>query len=31
MILNGKRTPKGGRERLESAFENILRRRREAV
>lgn len=27
MILNGKRTPKGGRERLESAFENILQRR----
>lgn len=30
MILNGKRTPKGGRERLEAAFENILRRRRAA-
>ena len=26
-ILNGKRTPKGGRERLEAAFENILQRR----
>lgn len=26
-ILNGKRTPKGGRERMETAFENILQRR----
>ena len=31
MILNGKRTPKGGRERLEAAFANIIARRREAV
>lgn len=27
MILNGKRAPKGGRKRLEAAFDNILRRR----
>lgn len=27
MILNGKRSPKGGRERLEAAFNNIIRRR----
>lgn len=27
MILNGSRTPKGGRERLEKAFERIVARR----
>ena len=27
MILNGHRSPKGGRERLEAAFNNIIRRR----
>lgn len=31
MLLNGKRIPKGGRERLEAAYENILRRRAEST
>ena len=30
MILSGKRTPKGGRERCEAAFESIMRKRQEA-
>ena len=30
MCLSGSRTPKGGRERMEAAFENILRKRQEA-
>ena len=28
MILNGTRSPKNGRERLEKAFENIVERRK---
>ena len=30
-MLNGTRTPKGGRERCEAAFANIIARRKEAV
>lgn len=30
-LLNGTRTPKGGRERCEAAFANIIARRKEAV
>lgn len=31
MCLSGTRTPKGGKERFESAFANIIARRKEAV